>query len=59
MSDYPEIVLVARSPDAADLVQQYADGKIPFAGPGSIWEEFNRRGWSTLSLYEVCRSVKP
>lgn len=48
------ILWQARDADAAELVQRYADGLLPFAGPNSLWAEFTSRGWSTRYL-----STKP
>lgn len=57
MSDV-EVVMVPRNQTVADLVQACADGKIPFSGPGSLWLEFNQRGWSTQCLYEAVMAAK-
>lgn len=59
MSDNPELTLVAKYQTADDLVRLCAEKRIPFSGSDdSLWAEFNRRGWSTKSLYEVVRSYQ-
>lgn len=48
------IHLAPRDATVEDLIQKYARKELTFAELG---REFHRRGWSTLSLYEVCRSM--
>lgn len=52
-SDYPRVVLVPRDAQMVQWVQDCADGKIPFTGPGSLWEKTTAAGWSTRGLYEA------
>jgi hypothetical protein len=55
MTKVPEVVLVARTPDVADLVEACAKKELPF-------DELCRRvaamGYKTTSLYEMVRSVE-
>ena len=53
-----DVVLVARNADVADLVQQCADGKLPFSGPDSLHSKFASMGWSTQSLYAVVMAAR-
>ena len=49
----PQVVLVARSQDIADLVRDCAEGRLKFSGPGSLCEQVARMGYRTTSLYEM------
>ncbi len=54
-----EIVLIPRDETVDSLVRACAEGRIPFSGsPDSLWAEFNRRGWSTSSLYEIVKAYE-
>ena len=48
-----EVVLQARNQTIADLVQQCADGKLPFSGPDSLCSKVSAMGSKTTSLYEM------
>lgn len=50
----PEVILVARDQSVQDLLDRYQRGEITY---GRLVYEFRKRGWSTLSLYEVARSL--
>jgi len=53
MNDVPPVVLVARNATIADLVQQCAEGKLPFSGPDSLHSKVHAMGYKTTSLYEM------
>jgi hypothetical protein len=52
-----EVVLRARTPDIAQMVQDCADGKLPFAGPDSLCSWLASNGYSTTSAYEMVRAT--
>lgn len=52
----PEVVLVARDASVQKLLDAYADGNLTYA---ELENAFRERNWSTLSLYEVARSLRP
>lgn len=54
----PELVLQARSSTIADLVQQCAEGNLPFSGPESLFAKVAAMGYRTTSLYEMVCAVE-
>lgn len=54
----PELVLQARSSTIADLVQQCAEGNLPFSGPESLCAKVAAMGYRTTSLYEMVCAVE-
>lgn len=50
----PVVELVARDATVQKLMDGYASGHITFS---ELYVSFYERGWSTLSLYEVCRAI--
>lgn len=52
----PEVILVARDATVQKLLDAYASSQLTYS---ELEASFRERGWSTLSLYEVCRSLKP
>lgn len=53
MTEAPQVVLVARNQTIADLIQQCADGTLPFSGPDSLCSKVADMGFKTTSLYEM------
>ena len=53
-----EIILQARTPRIAELVQACADGALPFSGSVSLCSMVAAMGYKTTSLYEMVRSVE-
>jgi hypothetical protein len=54
-----EVVLQARTPELSQLIQDCADGKLPFSGPDSLCERVAAMGYKTTSLYEmVCAAER-
>lgn len=47
-----------RTETIAQLVQDCADGKLPFDGPGSLWEKVHAMGYKCNSLYEMVRGAE-
>lgn len=58
MTREPEVVLQARTPAIAELVQQCADGKLPFSGPDSLYSKVHAMGFNCTSLYEMVMAAK-
>ncbi len=58
MTDTPQVVLRARTPQIAELVEMCARKQIPFSGPGSLWEKVTAMGYSCNSLYEMVIEVE-
>jgi hypothetical protein len=54
----PEVVLQARTETIAQLVQDCADGKLPFSGPGSLYSKVRAMGYNGNSLYEMVRAAE-
>lgn len=48
-----EIVLKARHPNVADLVEACARGQIPFSGPDGLTRLVAEMGFATDSLYPM------
>jgi len=48
-----EVILAARNDTIAQLVQDCADGKLPFSGPNSLYTKVRQMGYSGNSLYEM------
>ena len=48
-----EVVLKSRNEGIAQLVQDCADGKVPFTGDGSLWQKVRAMGYSCNGLYEM------
>lgn len=46
-----------RNDRIGQLVQDCADGKIPFAGPNSLCAQVAAMGYSTTSLFEMVRAT--
>ena len=57
MSDI-EFVMKPRNETIGQLVQDCADGKLPFSGPGSLCEKVAAMGFKTTSLYEMVRAAE-
>ena len=55
MSDI-QIIMVAKNDDVQTLIDEYARGLITY---GELYQKFTERGWSTLSLSENVRNIKP
>lgn len=55
----PEVIMVARNSTIAELVQQCADGILPFSGPDSLCSKVNAMGFSFNGLYEAVRATRP
>lgn len=55
MSREPEVILVARDETVQKLLDAYAKKELSY---GELYDAFTERGWSTLSLYEVARSLR-
>ena len=53
-----EVVLIPRNETIAQLVQDCADGKLPFSGPDSLWSKTREMGYTTTSLYEMVRAAE-
>jgi len=53
-----EVVLQARNETIAQLVQDCADGKLPFSGPNSLYSKVVAMGYSGNSLYEMVRAAE-
>lgn len=51
----PEVVLVARDETVQKLLDAYAAKQLSY---GELYDAFTEKGWSTLSLYEVARSLR-
>jgi hypothetical protein len=52
------LVLKPRNETIGRLVQDCADGKLPFAGPGSLCETVAAMGYKITSLYEMVRAAE-
>ncbi|KAH0534086.1 hypothetical protein GP486_008935, partial [Trichoglossum hirsutum] len=48
-------LLIPRSQGVADMLEEHLDGKISYS---ELVKKFCENGWSTLSLYEVVRSME-
>lgn len=55
-TDEPEVVLVARDESVQKLLDAYANNQLTYR---ELENAFRERNWSTLSLYEVARSLRP
>lgn len=55
---YPKVVLQARTPQIADLIEQCARGELPFSGPDSLCSKVSDMGYRTTSLYEMVRAAE-
>lgn len=53
-----EVVMQARTPAIADLVEKCARGELPFSGPNSLYAKFSEMGFSTNGLYEQVMAVR-
>ena len=53
-----EVVLIPRNETIAQLVQDCADGKLPFSGPDSLWSKTREMGYTTTSLYKMVRAAE-
>lgn len=51
----PKIIMVPRDQTVADLINQYADGKLSYR---ELETAFAERGWSAKSLYENVRHLQ-
>lgn len=47
-----------RNETIGQLVQDCADGKLSFSGPGSLCEKVAAMGYKTTSLYEMVRGAE-
>lgn len=56
MNNEPEVVLVARDASVQKLLDAYANNQLTYR---ELENAFRERNWSTLSLYEVARSLRP
>jgi hypothetical protein len=54
----PEVVLKARTPAIAELVEQCARGQLPFDGPDSLYSKVHAMGYKCTSLYEMVRAAE-
>lgn len=54
----PVFVLKARTPEIEQLVQDCADGKLPFDGPDSLYSKVAAMGFKCTSLYEMVCAVE-
>ena len=54
----PVLVLQARTPGIAELVEQCARGVLPFSGPDSLYTKVAAMGFNTNSLYYAVRAAK-
>jgi hypothetical protein len=54
----PAVVLVARTPTVADLVEQCARGDLPFSGPDSLYSKVHAMGYACTSLYEAVMAAR-
>jgi hypothetical protein len=54
-----KVILKSRNDTVEKLVQDCADGNLPFSGPGSLCEKVAAMGFKTASLYEmVCAAER-
>ena len=49
----PQVILVARNQTIADLIEECANGDLPFSGPDSLCAKVAAMGYNTTSLYEM------
>lgn len=50
-----EVELVPRDPSVQELLDRYQRCELSYE---DLCDEFRKRGWSTLSLYEVVRNIE-
>lgn len=56
MGDDAQVVLVPRSKDVSDLIEDYAGGHLSYRG---LEKAIATMGYSTISLYEAVRHINP
>jgi hypothetical protein len=53
-----EVVMQARNETIGKLIQECAEGRLQFSGPGSLCEKVAAMGFKTTSLYEMVRAAE-
>lgn len=57
MRDEPIVILIAKG-GIGELIELYLDGKIPYAGPNSLYSKVQALGYNCSGLYEMVRSAE-
>lgn len=53
-----KVVMQARTPQIAELIEACADGALPFSGPDSLCSKVAAMGYKTTSLYDMVVAVE-